>query len=380
MRIIPREGIHEQRGNMTNRVHYRVILQTIFFINMFFFISPLNAIIDLDDMAQDFVLEMKRIEIPGYPGAFNPSIIRWQENLLLSFRYIPNPKSQYFSEIGLVWLDENFWPIGIPHILDTKTNNSTISARSEDARLITVDNRLYMVYSDNKDLKISKAGYRVYIAELSLVNGDFVANNVECILQFEGESQQKREKNWTPFDYNGNLLLAYSLDPHRILRPLLGTGSCESFSLSERSIKWAWGELRGGTQGLKDGDSYLSFFHSSIDMATVQSNNKVIAHYFMGAYVYNLEPPFEITHFSSLPIIAKGMYDGELYKPYWKPIMCVFPCGHICDDQYVWVTYGRQDREVWITKLDKKGLLESLIPIGQVLPIEKKISGVRAVF
>jgi hypothetical protein len=31
---------------------------------------------DLQDKVQDFVLEEKQIFIPGYPSAFNPSIVR----------------------------------------------------------------------------------------------------------------------------------------------------------------------------------------------------------------------------------------------------------------------------------------------------------------
>jgi len=50
-------------------------------LNIFLFVvnvqSPLHALIDLDSMAQDFVLETKKIEIPGYPCAFNPAIVRW---------------------------------------------------------------------------------------------------------------------------------------------------------------------------------------------------------------------------------------------------------------------------------------------------------------
>ena len=38
--------------------------------------SCIVAAIDLSIMKQDFVLDTKRIEIPGYPYVFNPSIVR----------------------------------------------------------------------------------------------------------------------------------------------------------------------------------------------------------------------------------------------------------------------------------------------------------------
>src|SRR3990172_2038802 len=47
---------------------------------------PSPSMIDLDLIDQDFILGTKKIEIPDHPFAFNPSIIRWQGHLLMSFR------------------------------------------------------------------------------------------------------------------------------------------------------------------------------------------------------------------------------------------------------------------------------------------------------
>ena len=33
------------------------------------------------------------------------------------------------------------------------------------------------------------------------------------------------------------------------------------------------------------------------------------------------------------------------------------------DDRGIWIVFGRQDREMWVTQVDKKQLYESLIPI-----------------
>ncbi len=70
----------------------------------------------------------------------------------------------------------------------------------------------------------------------------------------------RREKSWVPFDYKGSLLLAYSLQPHFIFKPLIGTGECESVALTKGDIQWDLGDLRGGTPGLLVGNEYLSFF------------------------------------------------------------------------------------------------------------------------
>lgn len=68
---------------------------------------------DLERFPTDFVLDIKKIEIPGHPYAFNPSLVRRNGNLLLSFREIVGPCSSSIvssgeSIIGLVWLNDDF--------------------------------------------------------------------------------------------------------------------------------------------------------------------------------------------------------------------------------------------------------------------------------
>lgn len=328
--------------------------------------APLHALIDWDEYAQDFVLATKQIHIPEYPQAFNPSIIKWNGAYLMSFRIIPYPIiSSFNSRIGYVRLDSDFQPIGKAQLLETRAPYSLVPSRSEDARLVVIGDQLYMVYSDNSEVAIFRGGFRVYIAELHDDGEMITTKNIECLSQFEGESRNCREKNWVPFDYNGNMLLAYSLTPHRILRPLMGgTGICETFCSSESEIRWNWGELRGGTAAERVGDEYLSFFHSSIDMESVQSLGKKISHYFMGGYTFGRAPPFAISRMSPEPIIGKGFYGKPFYKPYWKPVRVIFPCGFVLDDDFIWVVYGRHDHESWVVKLDKHKFLDSLAPIN----------------
>ncbi len=82
----------------------------------------------------------------------------------------------------------------------------------------------------------------------------------------------------------------------------------------------------------------------------------------MGAYTFAKEPPFAITAMSQSPIIGKNFYHGPEYTMI-KPCRVVFPCGIVIDDQCVWVVFGRQDHEVWMAKLDKRGLYANLIPV-----------------
>jgi predicted GH43/DUF377 family glycosyl hydrolase len=338
-----------------------------FVIFLWLCFAPLYALIDLDEKAQPFVLKTQQIKIPGFDHAFNPGIVRWNDKLLLCFRFIPDAKQTFHSHIGLVWLNDDFSIISTPEILHLQAS-SHVPERIDDARLIVVAGKLYLVYSNNIDEKVSRGGFRMFIAELRQdVHGKFFAYTSERLSYFSGESQALREKNWVPFDCQGKLLLAYSITPHLIFAPLLdGSEACEMISLSsQNSNAWNWGTLRGGTPAMKIGEDYLSFFHSSVKMASVHSDAKETMHYFMGAYTFSAEPPFALKYISPEPIFGKNFYQGAKYKPYWGSVNVVFPCGFVFNDNYIWVTYGRQDHEVWLVKIDRKGLFASMIPIGE---------------
>ncbi len=321
--------------------------------------------INLEERPQPFVIRTKKIEIPGYPHAFNPSIVRWQDRLLLSFRVIPDRKDSFTSWIGLIELDEQFNPIGELQKIEMREPGSSIPCRAEDARMLMVGESLYLIYSDNEEKKISRGGFRVYAAELICHGERFVLQDTECLSIFEGESREKREKNWTPFDFKGNLLLAYSLSPHKILCPIFGTQECITIAETDRPFSWYWGELRGGTPALRteDGD-YLAFFHSSILMATIHSEEQSIFHYFTGAYTFSAYPPFALTRISQEPIVAPGFYSGASYQPYWKNVKVIFPCGYLYDGASLFLAYGRDDHEIWIAELDTRSFFDSLNQIN----------------
>ncbi|HSW86844.1 MAG TPA: hypothetical protein VLG49_05020 [Rhabdochlamydiaceae bacterium] len=320
---------------------------------------------DLEKMIQPFVLETKKIEITCCPGAFNPTITRWNGGILLGFR-IRNLKTGATNQIGLNWMDENFNLLGPAQLLNMPVGHLCEVSKLQDPRLISIDDRLYVSFSEMMEGVFDRDIRRMYVAEVIHDGKYFHTNNPSCFTSYEGENPQRWEKNWITFDYNGNLMMIYSPIPHRIFRPLLGKGKCETIASSWASVQWPWGQLRGGTPALKIGNEYLSIFHSSKYMKSKQSLGKNIAHYFMGAYTFSAEPPFEITRISKTPIVGKDFYNGPAYKT-WKPLRVVFPCGLIADDNYLWIAYGKQDYEIWIAKIDKKALLESLVPVTSII-------------
>lgn len=343
------------------------------FLAAFCLMHTVEAQKDLEDFTQEFVCETKQIVIPQCPHAFNASIVKWQNQWLMSFRVISDTQqissisSATLSEIGLIWLDDEFSPAGEPQFLQlTHPTMQRPYLLSEDPRLIVHEEKLYLVYSANKEANITNEGFRMYVAELKHDENEFYVVNNECLSSFEGEDANKREKNWVPFSYENELLLAYQLFPHKIFKPLLdGSEHCETVATSYPSLIWQWGELRGGTPAIQiNDDYYLSFFHSSMPLATKHSNDCLVPHYFIGAYLFSSKPPFEIKHISPEPIIGVNFYNGTNYEPYWQPVRVVFPCGVIVEDQDVRIIYGRQDHEIWMAKLNKLELLNSLIHLS----------------
>ncbi len=319
------------------------------------------VVVDMQKMQQPFVLETKKIEIPRYSDAFNPSIIRWNDQLLMVFRYRA-PNTDDTNPMAFVWMDKDFNLLTEPMPFDIPFDNPYLSSRRQDPRLVAVGERLFMVYSNFVQGPIKREIRRVYVAELDIDGKNVSVKHHEPLLHFEGETEMRWEKNWTPFEYDGELLLSYSLDPHRILHPVFNTCSCEMISSSNASIQWDWGPLRGGTPALRINDQYLAFFHSAKNIISVQSNGKSMTHYVTGCYTFSCKPPFEITAMSPEPIVGQDFY-LSMNKARWKPLRVVFPCGFIFDDEHIFVSYGRQDNEIWIAKLDKAALLESLVPV-----------------
>ncbi|MBI5272719.1 MAG: hypothetical protein HY861_01905 [Chlamydiia bacterium] len=317
-----------------------------------------SDLINLESMAQDFVLETKQIHIPGYPDAFNPSIVRWQGRLLMSCRTY-HPESRATNEIILIYLDENCNPASAPIPLRFPYPDPFCLNKRQDPRLLVIGEQLWVVYNN----AIEKEVRRMLVGAVSADCNSFSIEHVECLYTFDGETPLRSEKNWVPFDYEGHLHLAYSIVPHRILRPLFGMNACTTLAATLGSIKWDWGVLRGGTPALLEGDEYLAFFHCCKSMATVHSKGESIPHYFMGAYTFSAAPPFELTRISSAPIIGKQFYEGATHKT-WKPLHVVFPGGYISDEHYIWIAYGRQDHEIWIAKLNKNALLKGLVPVA----------------
>ncbi|MBM3193170.1 MAG: hypothetical protein FJZ59_02920 [Chlamydiae bacterium] len=337
-------------------------LLTCLTLTLFFYLnSSENSPIDLDEKISDFILEERQIFVPGYPDAFNPSIIRWENGrLLMSFR-TRDPKTRIANLTGFIWLDNDFNPVGKATLLKIENDIPLKVSKAQGARLVKFNNVFLIVYNNILDTE-DQESRRVIVAHLHFNKNEFSIRDPKYILSFENDPTHWREKNWSPFQYKGRLYFSYSLNPHRVFHLPRSANAYETVAITEKEIDWEFGEMRGGSPAIQDGNRFLGFFHSWKDLKSVQSNSEKIAHYFMGAYLFQAGSPFEVTHVSKEPIIGKTFYHSKEYET-WKPLKVIYPGGMILNENFVWVVYGKQDHECWIVKMDKKKLLDTLVPL-----------------
>jgi len=311
---------------------------------------------------QKLVIAATRIYLEDFPDAWNPSIIQVDDGFLMCFRYSPDQDYQpWLSYIGIVLLDDAFQPISKPELLATRLKNSKTPSQAEDARIFRYQDRIFLIYNDNVDIVYPGLSDRrdIFIAELLYANDHFTLSPPLKLVYEEKYNSQLWQKNWVPFEKDGALLLSYSINPHEVLFVNLKTGVCYPCYETSPPIRWDFGTLRGSSPALLVDGEYLSFFHSGIITYSPSSWGLDLWHYFMGAYTFSAEPPFEITGMSPVPIIGEGFY---------TPSNCskrvIFPGGFVVADPFIYIAYGKDDREIWIATIDKAMLKNSMVPIA----------------
>lgn len=134
-------------------LHYR--LAFFILLNVFIPSAGTCSAVDLECMTQDFVITAKQLHIPAHPNTCDPSVVRWHDHLILSFDAYVGRDDQP-DAIGVVIVDDDFSVIGDPQILELPVN------LWQNPRLVTIEDRLYMVYNGT----INGGIRRMFIAEV----------------------------------------------------------------------------------------------------------------------------------------------------------------------------------------------------------------------
>lgn len=311
----------------------------------------------------DIVIATTQIKIKGYPNIFNPSLVKSKNGFLLTFRHCLAPANPGVSYIGIIKLDESLKPISKPQFLNTRNHGDKIDSHAEDARIFSCNGDPYIIFNDTTETNDLSGRYRreMFIAKVILDENKLRITRPIRLYHPEKYKHIDTQKNWVPFIWDGVLLLAYSLNPHEILYPNLATGECPVACRSSFYSPWRWGTWRGGTPAVLVDGEYLAFFHSSMMTRSEASNGVMMYHYYMGAYTFSAEPPFNVLSASIAPIVGR-----DFYTPSSREKRVVFPGGFAIFGSSIYVAYGKDDCEVWIAILDKSKLMKSLMPVEEL--------------
>jgi predicted GH43/DUF377 family glycosyl hydrolase len=311
----------------------------------------------------NIVTSTKRLLIKDFYGAHNPSIVKYKDGYLMSFRWTPNHWDEpWISYICLVLLNSSFDPISTVDVLDTRKYNNITPSQSEDARIFYFKDKLYVVYNDNMDLVFPSTWERrdMYIAEIVCdENNTFTALEPLRFVHSTKYRDRPWQKNWNPFVWNDRLLFSYNLHPHEVILADLANGICQPiYETKPKTLDWKFGELQGAAPAyLVDGE-YLAFFHSKLYTKSPCSENQELYHYFMGAYTFSADPPFTITKISQEIIDSPEFYT---YSSYLKRV--IYPGGFVVNGPNLYLAYGKDDCEIWIATIDLEKLKKSLIEV-----------------
>lgn len=311
---------------------------------------------------KEIVSSTFQIKLDAYPQAFNPSIIEIDAGYVLTFRYLPEPVAQpWICFIGIVLLDRSFRQISPAQLLDARFDNLDVPSQTEDARIFAYQGNLYVTYNDSREVTNTTANDRrdIYVAKLTYKDNHFILSDPVKLIHPDMYSVRNWEKNWTPFVWGDTLFFIYSISPNAILQANFESGVCPLSYSTNPSISWKWGLLRGGTPAMLIDGEYLAFFHSAKEMySEACERDQELWHYFMGAYTFSANPPFNLTRISPLPINEKSFYLKSN-----NPKRVIYPGGFVIVGSNIYVAYGKDDNEIWIAVINKDKLMRSLRPV-----------------
>lgn len=277
-----------------------------------------------------------------YPQIFyNGSIVRHNGKIYFASRAEQKPWLVR-RKIVVCQLDEDYNPIqGTERF--PKLSAEPDPFLVEDPRFISHDGKLILVYTDGLKMYSSELDDSLEVAKNhGRIKGPYV----------KSASGINREKNWSPFSFDGKLHYIYSDYPRIIICPDGGLW------MPKQGLQWDFGAIRGGTPAVRWENDYITFFHSSLEFFNPDANETRRV-YYVGAYTFSASPPFSARKVTEIPLIKAVPYRNHVERPAISYV--VFPTGVIEEKDHFVVSYGCNDYCTRITRISKtllKGMLK----------------------
>lgn len=288
----------------------------------------------------------KVLRIPGLVGGFNPGFAPYKGGYLMTVRVKPSLGPD--NRVITVRLGTDYQVIGPVRELVTEFGKKELDS-VHDARLFYFRQTLWIIFSMIHSERRSSERQMFAGPLEEMRSGAFrMKKSVHLSVAKSGD-----QKNWSPFEYEGELYFVYYVNPHIILKANMETGECEELKRGDEvGVKWAYGSARGGTQTLRLGNKYIAAFHSS--RAFQYLNGVRDTAYFMGFYTFQAHPPFMVVAHNEHPIDSSLFYDAE------NPRKIVFPTGlHVSGDRVI-VLSGKNDDAMIVNEFALDDVLDSM--------------------
>jgi hypothetical protein len=310
-------------------------------------------------------------------AVYNPAIVGFRGRLLMAYRVDSGRRGTVQRRIGLCELDASLGvvPDSVIPLSDTLRGGDP---RHYDPRFLVYRGRLFVHYNNN---------FMTRPNQISLVELDpdtLEAKAPARPLHLDGP-RQEIEKNWMLFEHDGDLLAVYQIAPHTILRVNLdGQGAVECKPV--HTTAWdvsayaaTYGAPCGGAPPVRQGDAYVSFFHSRYPISPLRwvlrfwpvTPGTVLpryvaaverrlrrpfaqARYAAGAYAFEAAPPFRPLWITPQPVLRPEDEPPRRQHHRANPFAdgIVYPCGAILEDDGRWlVSYGLHDERCCLRRV-----------------------------
>ena len=336
----------------------------------------MSDVIELDTQAL-VPAAWQRSDDLAYLHIYNPAIVRFRNRLLLAFRVDSGRGATMQRRIGLCALDDQLSvvPGSVVPLSDTIQGGDP---RHYDPRFLVYRDRLFVHYNNNFLTRPNQ----IHLVELD--PDTLEARSPARPLHLDGP-RQEIEKNWLLFEHDGDLLAVYQIAPHTILRVDLagqGTVECRPIHVTDWDVSACAGRFGapcGGAPPVRQGDAYVSFFHSRYPISPlrwvlrfwpVQPGTRLHryvaaverrlrrpfaqARYVAGAYAFEAAPPFHPLWITPEPVLRPEDEPLRRHRRRANPTAdgIVYPCGAILEDDGHWlVSYGVHDERCCLRRI-----------------------------
>lgn len=296
------------------------------------------AIKPVSEQVSTIAFQWQRLYYFGY----NPSLIRFQNRLLMAYRY--HRTGNETTGLAIAEFDPQFncrvnKPVKIPD-----------SQSAEDPKLFVHAGQLWIVWVSS----VWPTSNTCVVRFGKLIEGttwNATEWTVEQIEQpdYGTNDWSGAEKNWVPFQHGGKLHFFYR--PGKVI-----TKQGETWTAYQETVLpsgWRYGEIKGGTAPIKFKDKWVRFCHSTLDNEPAPWRRR----YYILAVLMEPEPPFQVITMSKEPIVI-GSENGRVKQSECKHFKgcVVFVSGAIAYQGGALLSLGVNDSEIVLAHIKEEGL------------------------